>query len=216
MVILLSFLSSTEQQQNNVIIVAALAKVLTSFPYSVQFLKAVETRVSYQDSYWGLYVCIWFLIHARSRWLFSGRAFVAATWRGIKSWGQHWIWIRGFVEKKKSFQRRAQMTLTKVYVWGAHYLPTSILVLDIHHLSFHSPLGLESLLSLDKLRLCEVRCPVPPASITPTTRMCRLWLQGRTHTLAWLLGPLPPQGTMFAATTVDNNHDDNGTPQSSC
>lgn len=105
MVILLSFLSSTEQQQNNVIIVAALAKVLTSFPYSVQFLKAVETRVSYQDSYRGLYVCIWFLVHSRFRgtleWLFSGRASVAATLRVIKIWSQCWIWIRGFVGKKK-------------------------------------------------------------------------------------------------------------------
>lgn len=109
MVILLSFLSSTEQQQNNVIIVAALAKVLTSFPYSVQFLKAVETRVSYQDSHRGLYVCIWFLMHSRSRgtleWLFSGHSFVATTLRAIKTGGQNWTGTSGFGEKKKMFSK---------------------------------------------------------------------------------------------------------------
>lgn len=41
MVILLSFLSSTEQQQNNVITVAVLAKVLTSFHSE----KVVETSL---------------------------------------------------------------------------------------------------------------------------------------------------------------------------
>lgn len=44
MVILLSFLSSSKKQQNNVITVAALTKVLTSFPYSVQFLKSDEQQ----------------------------------------------------------------------------------------------------------------------------------------------------------------------------
>lgn len=59
MVILLSFLSSTEQQQNNVIIVAALAQVLTSFSYSKQFLKSAETTASGEDSQRGLTLALW-------------------------------------------------------------------------------------------------------------------------------------------------------------
>lgn len=58
MVILLSFLSSTEQQQNNVITVAVLAKVLTSFHSE----KVVETTVFCTDSYQGL-VCLHLVLH---------------------------------------------------------------------------------------------------------------------------------------------------------
>lgn len=165
MVILLSFLSSTEQQQNNVITVAALAKVLTSFPYPVQFLEAVETRVSYKDSCGGLYVYIWFLIHSRSRatleWWFAGYSSVAATLRAIKIWGQNWTRTRGF-GKKIFFSKDSPDDNNKGLNSGSPMTCQGLNQCFAFTFSVSTALwGRKSLPSLHKLKLCEAKYHMP-------------------------------------------------------
>lgn len=155
MVILLSFLSSTEQQQNNVIIAELWLKFWHRFHTQYNFSSSSKWQSPAKIPSRGLYACIWLLLQSRSRgtleWLQYSSA--AVTLRVIKfraktEWPLELEALLG-----NFFSSRAQVIVTKVYNWSVHYLPRCVLVLHTPYLEFPQPskVGITTITHIAKL-----------------------------------------------------------------